>query len=105
MGGEGSDDRDTPEPRPGVVVPGVATSDNPAGADAPVSRGEYERRHRYLLWAVVAAFMFTIIGNGAGWTLYTHVQDQRVHDASGRLHLRPPTAEVEEDGSARRDLR
>ena len=46
-----------------------------------MSRGEYERRHRYLLWAVVAAFMFTIIGNGAGWTLYTHVQDQRVHDA------------------------
>ena len=46
-----------------------------------MSRVEYERRHRYLLWAVVVAFMFTIIGNGAGWTLYAHVQNQRQQDA------------------------
>lgn len=46
-----------------------------------MTRPEYERRHRYLLWAVIAAYMLTIIGNGAGWTLYAHLQGQRAHEA------------------------
>jgi hypothetical protein len=87
-----SNERDKPATGPDNVVPVVDTSGDPSGsnADNPLTRGEYEdrhvsrteyeNRHRRLVFAVLIAFMFTLIANGGGWTLYQHVQNERSKD-------------------------
>ncbi len=56
-----------------------------ASRQRPLSRQEYELRHRRLVRAMIAMVFVILIGNGLGWTLYANSQYNLCQERNARV--------------------